>query len=174
MDNIAWHTFVAELVQFLPRLAIAVAVILAFWALGSGTHRFVDRLAHLRNIDSGLIFYMSRAAKITLLLFGAVTALGTLGVNVTALVTGLGLTGFALGYALRDVLSNVLSGFIILYYKPFIYGDKIEVTSLSGTVIEINFRYTVLDAEGKWIYIPNQNLFTNPVLVDKRRRVELG
>lgn len=174
MDNIAWHTLLIDALAFLPRALIAIAAFLCFWAIGSGTQKMVDRLARLRGIDGGLVYFMSQTTRITLLIVGAITALGTLGVNVTALVTGLGLTGFALGFAMRDLLSNALSGFMILFYKPFIFGDQIEVTSLSGTVTEVNFRYTVLDAEGKWIYVPNQNLFTNPVIVTKRQRVEVG
>ena len=55
-------------------------------------------------------------AKLSLIVFGLVTALGTAGVNVSALVAGLGLTGFALGFAFRDVLSNLLAGVLILLY----------------------------------------------------------
>ena len=72
---------------------------------------------------------------------------------------------------MRDMLSNALSGFLILFYKPFKHGDRIEVTALAGTVNDINFRYTVLDTEGKRIYVPNSNLFTNPVLVTKRKSI---
>jgi small conductance mechanosensitive channel len=164
----AWQTMVNEVVVYLPRLGLALLVLLGCWLLGSGSERFVNRLISLHGIDTGLIYYLSRTARITLIFVGAVTALGTLGVNVTALVAGLGLTGFALGFAMKDLLSNALSGFLILFYKPFHFGDEIEVTSLKGHVREVNFRYTVLDAEGKWIYIPNGNLFTNPVQVTKR------
>jgi small-conductance mechanosensitive channel len=173
-DSAAWRTLEADLVTYLPRLALAVLVLLGCWAVGSGARRVINRLARAHALESGLILFLGQSAKITLLLLGLVTALGTLGVNVTALVTGLGLTGFALGFAMKDMLSNALSGFLVLFYKPFGNGDRIEVTSLQGTVVEVNFRYTVLDAEGKWIYIPNANLFSNPVLVTKRKTLELG
>ena len=47
------------------------------------------------------------------MIFGFVTALGSVGVDVSALVAGLGLTGFALGFALKDTISNLLSGVLI-------------------------------------------------------------
>ena len=58
-------------------------------------------------------------------------SLGTLGINVSALVAGLGLTGFALGFAFRDALSNVLAGVMILLYHPFHRGDCANITGLS-------------------------------------------
>src|SRR5439155_2054975 len=100
-----------------------------------------------------------------LLIFGAVTALGTMGVEVSALVAGLGLTGFALGLALKDIVSNALSGILVLVYRPFRILDSIKVTDLEGTVTEINLRYTVLEAEGQTHLIPNASLFANPVTV---------
>lgn len=59
------------------------------------------------------------------MLLGLVTALGTAGVNVSALVTSLGLVGFALGFALKDALSNIISGILLLLYRPFSVGDVI-------------------------------------------------
>lgn len=99
--------------------------------------------------------------------FGIMTALGTLGVDVSALVAGLGLTGFALGFALKDVISNALSGILILVYQPFRKGSVINVTGSEGMVVEINLRYTVLQGDDKLSFVPNATLFTNTVVVVK-------
>ena len=108
---------------------------------------------------------MAHASKIALILFGIITALGTVGINVSALVAGLGLTGFALGFALKDALSNVLAGALILSYRPFRPGERIEVSGYQGTVTDIDFRYTTLQTEDKTILLPNANLFTNAIVV---------
>ncbi len=71
---------------------------------------------------------LARTAKLALLCIGVISALGTLGVDVTAMVTGLGLTGFAVGFALKDIISNSLAGILILIYKPFQRHDRIMVT----------------------------------------------
>ena len=73
---------------------------------------------------------LARAAKIALITLGAVTALGNLGVDVSAIVVGLGLTGFALGFALRDTISNLLAGVLILLYSPFEIGNRINYIEL--------------------------------------------
>ena len=108
---------------------------------------------------------LARTSKVALVIFGIITALGTVGINVSALVAGLGLTGFALGFALKDALSNLLAGVLILSYRPFRQGDRIEMSGYQGTVANIDFRYTTLQTEEKTILLPNSNLFTNAVVV---------
>ena len=100
-----------------------------------------------------------------MIIVGVVTALGTVGIDITALVAGVGLTGFALGFALKDIVSNVLSGILIIIYKPFRHGDGIKVSSFEGTVTNIDLRYTTLDTEGAQIFVPNSLLFTNAITV---------
>ena len=168
-DDAAWNTLFHNGLLFLPRLATGLVIFLVLWLLGAGLQRIVTRAAGNR-LDPGLTYFLSRATKLSFLVFGAVTALGTLGVDVTALVTGLGLTGFAVGFALKDIISNALSGILILVYKPFHHGDLITVSDQTGKVTEINLRYTVLDSEDKTVFVPNSNLFTNVVIVSKPKK----
>ena len=170
-DVEVWRTMGHNIVLFLPRLLTGLVVFLAFWIAARGLQRVVERLTRLRHFDPGLTSYLGRLAGVALLAVGAVSALGTMGVDVSALVAGLGLTGFALGFALKDVISNALSGILVMLYRPFRLNDRISVTDLEGTVREINLRYTVLEAEDKTILIPNSSLFTNPVKVLKQAPV---
>jgi small-conductance mechanosensitive channel len=80
-------------------------------------------------------------------------------------VAGLGLTGFALGFALKDTISNLLSGILILLYQPFKIGNTIKVSGYEGDVVSIDLRYTELNSEGNKILIPNSKLFTDPIIV---------
>jgi len=82
---------------------------------------------------------------------------------VSAIVTGLGLTGFALGFAFRDSLSNILAGVLIVMYQPFHRNDHIAVAGFEGTVDGIDLRYTTLTAEDKKLLIPNSLLLNNPI-----------
>jgi len=88
-----------------------------------------------------------------------------IGINVSALVAGLGLTGFALGFALKDTISNLLSGILILLYKPFTIKDQIKISGYEGIVVSIDLRYTELSQEDAKILIPNAKLFTDPIIV---------
>jgi small-conductance mechanosensitive channel len=169
-----WARYHAEMVALLVRLGASLLVFVIFWLVGSAIQRLVARVVAARSLSPDLVLFLGRSAKLVLIAFGAVTALGTLGLDVTALVAGLGLAGFALGFALKDMISNALSGILILVYKPFRRGDQITVDSNQGVVVEINLRYTVLGGEDQRILIPNANLFTNVVKVSTKAAPALG
>lgn len=164
-DDAVWQHFWSSAVLFLPRLVSGLVLLVAFWIAGNAAQRFAQRVAAGRHVDPDLTLLLGQGTKVCLVFFGGITALGTLGIDVTALVTGLGLTGFAVGFALKDIISNALSGMLVIFYKPFRNGDRISVTALEGTVGDINLRYTVLHAEGKRIFVPNSSLMTNPITV---------
>ena len=151
------------------RFAIGVAILIGFWILGRIAGYLVCRVRHRMPHNTGLLELLGRTTRIAILVLGVATALGTMGVNVSALVAGLGLTGFALGFAFRDVLSNLLAGILLLLFRPFDVGDEISVTGLDGKVIHIDLRYTILRQEGKKVLIPNSSLFTNPIVVTVKK-----
>jgi small-conductance mechanosensitive channel len=167
-DLAIWQALLSRTLLFVPQLLTGIVLFAAFWIGGIIAGGIIVRVCRTARIDSDLGQLLSRIARITLIVVGAMTALGTLGVNVTALVTGLGLTGFALGFAFKDIISNALAGILVIIYEPFRRNDRILVAGLEGAVSEINLRYTVLETEDKRTFIPNANLFTNPVVVLKR------
>jgi small-conductance mechanosensitive channel len=158
--------FRLDLVAFGPRVAAALAVAAAFWVAARAVGVLVRRFGGARGLDPDLVTLIGRAARIALVVVGTVTALGTLGLDVSALVAGLGLTGFALGFALRDIISNTLAGVLILLFKPFRRGDRISVAGAEGVVAEVDLRYTTLVVdEGTRVLVPNATLFTNAIRV---------
>ncbi len=164
-SSLVWLALWDDVLGFLPRLGTSAAVFAGFWIGGGVACRVIRRLGETQSIDDSLTSLLGRVAKIGLLLFGAITALGTLGVDVTALVAGLGLTGFALGFALKDIVSNVLAGILVIIYKPFEPGDTIAIGADQGKVLEINLRYTVLESGEKRVFVPNSLVFSKPVVV---------
>ncbi|MCS6925414.1 MAG: mechanosensitive ion channel family protein [Candidatus Binatia bacterium] len=153
------------------RLGAAILVFLLFWLASVVLHTVVRRLSQRSDASKrDIVDFLARVAKVTLLLFGVVTALGTAGINVSALVTGLGLTGFALGFALKDVLANLLAGVLILIYRPFRRNDRIAVAGFEGTVTDIDLRYTHLQAAGRHVLIPNSTLFTTTIVLLEEQR----
>lgn len=167
LTEAAWQEIAQKAVEFTPTIAMSLAIFVAFWIAGGIVRRVVIRLGKTRAIDEHLMRVLGRAAKTGLMLFGVVMALGTLGVDVGALVAGVGLTGFALGFALKDVVSNLLAGALLLIYKPFEPGQSIEVSKFSGRVESIDLRYTILRADGKKTFVPNSMMFTNAITVDQ-------
>ncbi len=90
------------------------------------------------------------------------------GFNMSALVAGLGLSGFVLGFALKDVFANVVAGALILSYRPFRTDDHVSVAGFDGLVTEIDMRYTTIQADDRRILVPNSTVMTSPVSVFKK------
>ncbi len=155
-------------ILFLPRLGMAIIIFVVFWILARLLRGVVLRFGRTRRLSADVVNLMEQISEVGLLIFGIITSLGTLGVDVAAMIAGLGLVGFALGFALKDLLSNFMAGLLILIYNPFVRGDRIAVSGNEGQVIEINLRYTVLQEEGKRALIPNAILFSNPVVVKRQ------
>ncbi len=162
-----------EVFAFSPKLLVSIGIFLAFYLIGLIIKKITTKLATKADRDkSKVIRLIGSALKIVVIIVGLITALGTLGVDVTAMVAGLGLTGFALGFALKDALSNLLAGMLILFYHPFRCGDRIKVAGCEGVVTNINLRYTELDGGDAEFLIPNSICFTNWVAVSKGRNEE--
>jgi len=160
-----------KIVELSPRISSAIMILLIALIASVITRRIVLSVAFKKRL-SGQKMEITKlivsAVSTTIIILGIASSLGTLGVNISALIAGLGLSGFALGFALRDALSNLLSGILIILYQPFKVGDRIIVAGFEGRVCEINLRYTILDsgAENKYL-IPNANIFNNTVTVKR-------
>ena len=112
---------------------------------------------------------IASSINIVSFLVGVITCLGTLGVDITALVAGMGLTGLALGLALKDAVSNFIAGLMIILYSPFDLGDELEVAGAKGRVSDMDLRYITIENETDQILIPNGS-FLNSVV--KRKKEE--
>ncbi len=156
---------IVHVVLFVPRALTSLVVFLLFWSASVLVARIIRRICQKSKFRKDILNLTERTSRAALLLFGAITALGTAGINVSALVAGLGLTGFAAGFAFKDILSNLLAGILIVIFAPIHLNDRIFVAGLEGIVVQIDLRYTILQAEGKKMLIPNSILFTNAITV---------
>ena len=85
-------------------------------------------------------------------------------VDITALVTGMGISGVVVAFAAQDSVSNIFGGVVIILDKPFKKGDCITVKDITGVVCQIKLRATLLrTANRSMVYIPNSVFVTNPV-----------
>ena len=156
---------ITEMMLWLPKLAAVLFIIVLFFVLSKVVKRLILKVSVKLELDPHLTHFFAQASRVLFILFGLVTALGTIGINVSALVAGLGLTGFALGFAFKDTISNILSGILILLYRPFNISDKIKIAGYEGKVISVDLRYTKIDSDDGIVLIPNSKCFTDPVVV---------
>lgn len=121
----------------------------------------------LVNFIKNIIYYVILAAVI-------VMALGQLGVQTTSLIAVMGAAGLAIGLALKDSLSNLASGVMLVLTRPFTRGDFVEVAGTSGKVTAIRLFSTILQTpDNKQLIIPNgqitADVITNYTTEDNRR-----
>ncbi|WP_185816811.1 mechanosensitive ion channel family protein [Hymenobacter metallilatus] len=86
------------------------------------------------------------------------------GVNVTALIGGLGIGGLAVAFAAKESLENLIASFTIFLDRPFAVGDLVEVGPVTGTVEKVGFRSTRLrTAEKSYVTVPNKSMIDKPL-----------
>jgi small-conductance mechanosensitive channel len=91
-------------------------------------------------------------------------ALSNLGINITALVAGLGVGGIAVALAVQTILGDLLSSMSIAFDKPFVLGDHLCIDQLEGTVEQIGMRSTRLrSVSGEQITIANSDILKSRV-----------
>jgi small-conductance mechanosensitive channel len=152
-----------------PQVLTGLAILGAFWIAGRIVASIIRSAAARTDEDKhDVILLLGRAARAAIVIVGVIMALSNMGINVNALITGLGLSGFALGFALRDALSNVLAGVLIIMYRPFKRNDIVNITAIEGRVVSIDLRYTILEADQKTYMIPNTTIFNNTITVIRR------
>jgi small-conductance mechanosensitive channel len=167
-DTATWEAAWLRVLVELPRILTSIVLVLLFWIGARIARAVVLRMGTNRRVNADAVHILADGLKWTVLTIGLITGLGTVGVDVSALIAGLGLTGLALGIALKDVVSNSIAGIMILIYKPFQRHDRITITGLEGTVVQIDLRYTTLETVEQRILIPNANLLTNSIIVRRK------
>ncbi|MBW3658741.1 MAG: mechanosensitive ion channel [Actinobacteria bacterium] len=151
----------------LPRLAVAILVLIALWLVGSLVRRLLEpRLTRLRTPSFGRVFASLAGAAVKILAVFAALVITFPSVNVLTVVGGLGVLGIAAGFAFQDILSNLLAGILLIFRQPFVSGDQIEVDGIRGTVEAITIRETrIRSFDGRLVLVPNAHVYTNAIEV---------
>ena len=149
----------------LPR-ALATLLILALFGLLAWLVRgLLTRLFAVIIQDRTTENLIRQSVYYAIWLLGIIIAVNALGFDPQALATGLGLTSLALGFALQDVLSNFVSGLLILVMRPFELGDEIVIGETEGAVERIDLRATQIRTyDGRVVLVPNAEVFTLRVI----------
>jgi MscS family membrane protein len=118
-----------------------------------------------RRLDNQFLPFAKDLLKVFIVVIGMLVALGQVfGVNVTALIGGLGIGGLAVAFAAKESLENLLASFTIFIDQPFGVGDLVTAGSVSGTVEKIGFRSTRLrTAEKSYLTVPNKSMIDKPL-----------
>lgn len=151
----------------LPDILIALVVLIIFWIIAILLKTTILRILNTHT-NSSIPDVIGSIIKKVIIIIGVITSLGTLGVDVSGIIAGLGISGVALSLALKDILSNFVSGVLIFIYEPFKVGDNIEVEGKSGMVKSINLRYVTIESGDKNILVPNLISASKIVIINER------
>lgn len=162
----------------LPYVAIAIVVFMLFALVARLVRSSARAFARRRQRRHNLGLVLGRLAYGAIMFVGLLTALviAVPGFTPGQLISVLGLSSVAIGFAFRDILQNFLAGILLLLSEPFRIGDQIVAGGFEGTVEEIQTRATFIRTyDGRRVVIPNSTLFTDPVTVNTaldQRRLE--
>jgi small conductance mechanosensitive channel len=167
-----------RVVSFVPRFLVAIVLFIVFLGLATLARKLARQsLEKVPQIPWAVKLLIARTIYLCMLLVGILVALSAANVNVAAVIASLGVAGFALGFALKDILENFISGIILLFARPFEVGDQITSGAYEGVVQDIEIRTTTLHTyDGQAVVIPNSQVLSAPVINHTRlgrRRYQL-
>ncbi|MEQ9145249.1 MAG: mechanosensitive ion channel [Parvibaculaceae bacterium] len=123
------------------------------------------RMAHLEGVSPAARVLIFKILRIAVIAGAVVVALTTVGVDLTAIAVFSGAVGVGVGFGLQKVVSNLLSGILLLLDRSLKPGDVIEVGDAYGWIEKMSGRYvTVATRDGKEILIPNEDIITQQVI----------
>lgn len=167
----AWDSanhIVSTFIKLLPNLVLAVLVFLIFLVIARICKWVFERLGAHRRMRRNAAILLGKLVQLIVLVAGCLIAIPIISPSFTFgnLITTLGISTVAIGFAFQNILQNFLAGILLLLHEPFQVGDYITVTGFEGEVKSIRSRDTIIQTkDGTHVVVPNSTLFMNPVVV---------
>jgi small-conductance mechanosensitive channel len=155
-------------------------VLAAFWGSALLRRILLARVLPRTRLDRGLQDALARIAGYVALAVGLVVGLSVIGIELTSLTVLAGALGVGVGFGLRNIIENFVSGLILLAERPIRLGDRIEVGDVTGEVVAIGARSTIVRSNDNIsVIVPNSQLITEAVTNwglggDKRVRFKIA
>jgi small-conductance mechanosensitive channel len=163
---------------WLTKLAWAFVIFVAGYWLAKWVSRLIYRALTRANVEGTLAGFLRNVAYAVMMVLVLITALTTAGLNPTSLFAVLGAAGLAVGLALKDSLSNIASGVMLIVLRPFRDGDHVLAAGLEGVVEDVRiFQTRMRTADNRLIVLPNSMITTAPIInftAKPNRRVDIA
>ncbi len=162
-DPRAWLS--AGMVDKAIDLAAALMIVLVGWWLARWISRLLDKSLVKMEADEILRGFVRNAVFAALMVVVVIAALQKFGVPTTSLLAMLGAAGLAIGLALKDSLSNIASGLMLIMQRPFKAGDSVQVAGVEGVVEQVRiFTTRMRTYQNELIVLPNSEITTKPII----------
>jgi len=170
------ETVAEKIIYFLPTLFWAIIIFIVGTILNKIIMNLFSKGVEKSKLDRTVHKFLASVIKILITALTLIIALTVLGIPMTSIITVLGTAGVAVGLALKDSLSNVAGGVILLINRTIKVGDYIKIDSYEGTVDEISILYTkITTVDNKDIFFPNGLIATSPFInfsSEGKRRID--
>lgn len=146
-------------------LQLLLLVLLLIYLSGRLRWWLAERMLLRTRLDLGARQAVASITRYVVLLVGLLVILQTAGIDLTTLNVLAGAVGIGVGFGLQNVVSNFISGLIIMFERPIKIGDRIVIDQVEGDVVEIGARSTVvLTNDNINIIVPNSKFITENVV----------
>lgn len=147
------------LVNYSFQILGAILILLIGGKLAGWTGRSITRVCEAKNLDVTLARFFGNLAKVVVLTFVVIIAIGKFGISIAPFIAALGAIAFGSSFALAGPVSNYGAGLVIILTRPFVVGNTIAIKGVSGVVDEIRLAATILSTEdNEVITIPNKHI----------------
>lgn len=162
---LAWSTPLPGISISLIQIFLLVALLIFVFWLSSRTKRLLfTRFLVNSGLDRSLQYAISQIVANAVLVLGIFIVLQNAGIHLEALTVFAGAMGVGIGFGLQNITSNFISGLVILAERPITIGDRVEVAGVTGQVVKIRARSTVIVTNDNIsTIIPNQKFIDSPV-----------
>jgi len=163
----------------LGNMVFFIAILYFTYIIASFTKRIFEReILAKHEMKRGMAASISLTIRILLVFIGTLLALSVSGMDFGKIGIIAGALSVGIGFGLQNIVSNFISGLILVYEKPVKEGDTVEVDTLLGRVSNIGIRSsTIITYDGAEVVVPNSNLISNQLinwtLSDNRKRIEI-
>lgn len=122
------------------------------------------RLSKKRGFDQTVVPFLVEISRYAIFIFTIMLALAQLGIETTTMLAVLGAAAIAIAFGMRDILTNVAAGLMIVVLRPMSIGDYIQATGAAGTITEIGlFATRMVSADGQYMFVPNSQIWGSAI-----------
>lgn len=145
--------------------AIALGVVIGGWMISSWLATFSQRALVRAHVEVTVAAFIASMVRYAFFLMCVVASMRIMGVSFTSMVTIFGAVGLAVAFALRNTLSHVAAGLMLIVNRPFRVGDFIELEKMMGTVKRITIFNTEINTiQNQRMFIPNSRIWESILL----------
>lgn len=172
-DMNRWQTLLVEwgelalkaILSYSPKVLVALLIMVVGYHFAKLVRVYLFKLLSKITSDEILSRFLARIVYVAIVVLTIITALANLGVQTASVIAVLGTAGLAIALSLKDSLSNLASGIMLIVFRHFTKGDSVELSGTIGIVDEVGLFHTKLTTpDNRSVVLPNSSITTSKII----------